>query len=122
LIRFLRVPLYCIPFLPYYRGAGGLHSYRFLEALSFGCIPVILSDDWVIPFAEAADPRAYTIMVPERRWSDIPGILRNMSTPVVAQMHASAVEVYEQLFRNPLQTAMQITVSRLVSASSNKKK
>jgi Exostosin family len=98
-------------------GTGGLHSYRFTEALSFGCIPVILSDDWVIPFAELADPRAYTVMVPERRWSDIPGILRNMSTPVVTRMHAAVVEVYEQVFRNPLQTAMQITVSRLPAAN-----
>lgn len=34
------------------RGAG-LHSYRLAEAVSCGCVPVVLADDWVMPFEDA---------------------------------------------------------------------
>jgi hypothetical protein len=35
------------------RGAG-MHSYRLAEAVSCGCVPVVLADHWVMPFEDAA--------------------------------------------------------------------
>ena len=52
----------------------------------------------------------------ERDWAAIPGVLRNISTPAIETLQGAVVEVYERLFRNPLQTAMYMTASRLPNA------
>ncbi len=56
---------------------------------------------------------AYGIRFPEANWADIPATLARIATPVRTELHDAVVAVYERFFRNPLQTAMEITVSRL---------
>ncbi|VVD02113.1 unnamed protein product [Leptidea sinapis] len=39
-------------------------SYRFLEALAAGCVPVLLSNGWILPFDERIDWRPGTLCTP----------------------------------------------------------
>lgn len=52
------------------RGPG---SVRLFEAMQMGRVPVIISDEWVYP--DRVEWRAFSITVPERNISHIPGIL-----------------------------------------------
>ena len=43
-----------------------LYVYRFLEVLQAACIPVILSNDWVLPFSEVINWNEATVWTDER--------------------------------------------------------
>ncbi|CAD5207299.1 unnamed protein product [Bursaphelenchus okinawaensis] len=63
-----------------------LGSYRFLEALSTGCIPVVLSDGWVLPFSEAIDWKKAAIHSPEDQVFFITDDLSQISTSQIVGM------------------------------------
>jgi glucuronyl/N-acetylglucosaminyl transferase EXT1 len=50
-----------------------LGSFRFLETLQAGCIPVILSNGWQLPFGEVLDWTAATVTVDERQLLQVIG-------------------------------------------------
>jgi len=53
-------------------------SYRLLEVMSFGCIPIILSDGLVLPFDRTISWPEVSLHVPERDTLHIPAILSNI--------------------------------------------
>jgi glucuronyl/N-acetylglucosaminyl transferase EXT1 len=48
-----------------------LATYRFLEALKVGCIPVILSNGWILPFSEILNWKKAVLFADERFISEV---------------------------------------------------
>jgi len=73
-------------------------SYRLLEVMSFGCIPVVLSDGWVLPFDHVIDWSEISLEFPEAEIPSVIHRLRTVSPRRVAAMQAAIREVYTQRF------------------------
>lgn len=81
------------------RGAG-LHSYRFVEAMSCGAIPVVLSDDWVLPFSELIDWSQIIVKWNETDVRLLPQYLRTTNSSAVSAQRQLVIATYEQHFHN----------------------
>ena len=75
-----------------------LGSYRFLEALGSGCIPVVLSNDWVKPFSSVIDWSSIVIDGDERQLLNLPEILRSISWRKIARMRSACLKIYDKYF------------------------
>jgi len=87
----------------------GLHSYRLVEVLSAGCIPVVISDGYAWPDADLTDPPIrwlddVAIKVDE---NDVRGLdegrthiltrLRNMTNQEILRRHHNALNAFHKL-------------------------
>ncbi|CAL2040488.1 unnamed protein product [Caenorhabditis brenneri] len=77
-----------------------LGSFRFLETLRSGCIPVVISDSWILPFTETIDWSSAAIVVAERDALSIPELLMSMSRRKVEKLRDSARDVYDGYLRS----------------------
>jgi len=75
-----------------------MFSYRLLEALSFGCVPVVISDGWVLPFDRTIRWHEVAICVSEAEASKIGLILDYFKPERIAQMQAAGQQVYQKCF------------------------
>jgi hypothetical protein len=96
---------------------GGLHSYRYLEALSCGAVPVLLADDWVPPFSEVLDVAAFTIVVREADAASAVARLRAVAPRQLAALRAAGAHAYRTAYADPLATALRIHASRGCAAA-----
>lgn len=109
----LRESTFCL--IPRGRRLG---SFRFLEALSYGCIPVILSDNWVKPFDEIIDWSQATLQFEESRLLEVPDILRDIDQSTIARMRKNCLDIYSKYFsstRRIVLSAISILQSRLAT-------
>ncbi|CAG2249748.1 EXT1 [Mytilus edulis] len=60
-----------------------LGSFRFLEALQAGCIPVLLSNGWELPFSEVIDWSKAAVWGDERLLFQVKSIVRSLSVPEI---------------------------------------
>ena len=75
-----------------------LGSYRFLESLQAGCIPVLLSNGWELPFSEVIDWSKALVQGDERLLTEIPSVVRSYSKEQILAMKQQALFLYEAYF------------------------
>lgn len=75
-----------------------LGSFRFLEALGYGCIPVILSDGMVAAFDEIIDWSNATVQFPENMLLLVPDMLRDIDDSMASKMRENCLKLYDKYF------------------------
>jgi len=79
------------------RGCGHALSSRFVEALALGCIPVIISDETVLPFSEVLEYENFAIVIPENKVLELPDLLAN-HIQNADRMQMNALSAYRAYF------------------------
>ncbi len=69
-------------------------SYRLLEVMSFGCIPVVLADGLVLPFDRLIDWGACALHVPEAEAGTVVERIRAIPPDQVAAMRHNVMQTY----------------------------
>lgn len=75
-----------------------LFSYRLLEAMSFGSIPIILADNWVLPFSRLIDWSSCALRPRENEIGTCIELIKDLSDAEVLQRKQRVLEVYRQYF------------------------
>ena len=75
-----------------------LGSFRFLESLQAGCIPVVMSDGWELPFSSVIDWSRAVICINERSLLQVPSILRSFSYEKILSMRQQCLFLYFAYF------------------------
>lgn len=79
-----------------------LFSYRFAEALSAGCIPVVYADGWVLPFSKAlVDWTEIAVIIPERDALKTLSYLNNLTVQRQCQMRQRGYLFYKRYMATP---------------------
>uniref|UniRef100_A0AC35TZ56 Exostosin domain-containing protein n=1 Tax=Rhabditophanes sp. KR3021 TaxID=114890 RepID=A0AC35TZ56_9BILA len=93
-----------------------LASFRFIEALKAGCIPVILSDDWVLPFSEIIDWKKAVVFVPEKMSVLLVDQLGQYTYEQVKAMKEYGQEYYWKHlsnYKNIIETSIEVIFRRV---------
>ena len=71
---------------------------RLIETLAYGAIPVVLADEYVLPFSEVLDWTQFSVRWPYARVSSLVPYLRTISAARVCRMRRRAHDVWRQHF------------------------
>ena len=73
-----------------------LGSFRFMETLRAGCVPVLLSNGWRLPFAEVIDWSQAVIEADERLLLQVPEILHSVPQSKIFAMRQQTQILYDR--------------------------
>lgn len=95
-----------------------LGSFRFLETLQAGCIPVLLSNGWELPFGEVIDWKKAAVWADERLLFQVPSIVHGLSQPEIFAMRQQTQFLWEAYFSSMdkiINTVLEIVKDRVKS-------
>ncbi len=75
-----------------------LFSYRLAEVMSFGCIPIILSDGWVLPFDRIVPWSDIALRVHADAVAHLPQVLASFTTKEIVSRQQRVLATYAQHF------------------------
>lgn len=75
-----------------------LGSFRFLEALQAGCIPILLSNSWVLPFQSKIDWRQAAVWADERLLLQVVDVARSISPTQILALRQQTQVLWERYF------------------------
>ncbi|RNA30807.1 exostosin-1 [Brachionus plicatilis] len=89
-----------------------LDTYRFLESLKVGCVVVLLSDGWILPFSEIINWNRAIVRVKENQLMQVNSILREIPYEKIIEMRKLSLFLYEKYFSS-LELIIDTTVEIL---------
>ena len=92
-----------------------LGSFRFLETLRAGCIPVLLSNGWRLPFAEVIDWSEAVIEADERLLLQVPEMLHSIPASRVFALRQQTQVLYDRYLSSVekiVDTTIEVSHSR----------
>lgn len=102
-----------------------LGSYRFLEALAAGCIPVLLSNGWRLPFDEKIEWKRAVIWADERLLLQVPELVRSVPPERILAMRQQTQFLWDQYFSSIEKivfTTIEILLERVLAHRSSRQR
>lgn len=97
-------------------------SFRFIETLQAGCVPLVLSNGWKLPFHEVIDWSQAAIDADERLLLQVPEILRSIPAGKVFRMRQQTQVLWERYLcsvEKIVMTTLEIIHDRISPAVSS---
>lgn len=94
-----------------------LGSFRFLEVLQAGCIPVLLANGWELPFSEVINWGQAAIWADERLLLQVPDMLRSINSSQILWMRQQSQVLWNQYFSSIekiIHSTLEIVKERIV--------
>lgn len=76
----------------------GLNSFRLYEAMQLGSIPVVVTDNFYLPWKDELNWEEFAVLVDDSQLQELPSILRSYSTDRIESMREKIKEVYPKYF------------------------
>ena len=96
------------------RGNGWALSYRHIEAMNVGSIPVIISDNYALPFSELIDWDSCSIRIKENDLGNLIEIIKS-NLDREDELRQNVKEIYDKYFSSTskiIETSLQIYMDR----------
>ncbi|XP_074580637.1 putative glycosyltransferase At5g03795 [Curcuma longa] len=77
-----------------------VNSPRIVEAIHYECVPVIIADNFVLPFEELLDWTAFSVVVPEKEIPNLKKILKGISERQYTRMQTNVKKLQRHFLWN----------------------